>query len=60
MHPEPEQVPQYFIETLAALLLELAGHGQPDGCTRCSSVDVNHLHQGQPYCELCRGCYDEN
>ena len=29
-----------------------------DDCTRCGA-EANHLHGGKPYCELCRGCYDE-
>jgi hypothetical protein len=56
---QAEDVPQHCIEALAELLLELAESGQPDGCTRCGSDDVNHTHNGQPYCELCRGCYPD-
>jgi len=25
-------------------------------CTRCGNA-ANHVHQGQPFCELCRGCH---
>jgi hypothetical protein len=56
---QAEDVPQHCIEALAELLLDLAEHKQPDGCTRCSSDDVTHTHNGQPYCELCRGCYPD-
>jgi hypothetical protein len=58
---QADELPQQYIDSLAELLLELAEQSIPvDGCTRCGSDDVNHRYQGQPYCELCRGCYDTN
>jgi hypothetical protein len=56
---QTDELPQPYIDSLAELLLELAEQELPvDGCTRCGSDDVTHTHNGQPYCELCRGTYD--
>jgi hypothetical protein len=52
---QADSLPQNCIEALADLLLDLP---EPEHCIRCGSPDVTHYHQQQPYCELCRGCWD--
>jgi hypothetical protein len=56
---QADELPQPYIDSLAELLLELAEQELPvDGCARCGSDDVTHMHQGRPYCEVDRGTYD--
>lgn len=52
-----EQPPDTAIEHLAQFLLEVsAEHPIAAECVRCGQ-EPSHHHKGQPYCELCRGCY---
>jgi hypothetical protein len=55
------ELPQHAIEALAVFLIDMADRGLPPAecCSRCSN-EADHLHQGQPYCDLCRGCYPDH
>ena len=54
-----DELPQHCIDILAELLLQ---HAETEELpvTQCSrdSNEANHNHDEQPYCELCRNCYD--
>lgn len=54
---QADELPQECIEVLADLLLDLPSDELPTCCTRCSNI-ATHIHDEQPYCELCRNCYD--
>ena len=43
---------------LAAVIRALTAESGPK-CCRCGQP-ATHLHDGKAYCELCRGCYDED
>jgi hypothetical protein len=55
---QADDVPQHAIDALAELLLDMADQELTAECCSLCSNDADHLHEGQPFCDLCRECYD--